>query len=397
MINDEELDIVQNLINNHIESISIYTNKDIYHLEKMRNGYTLVFESGEDFRPDDYGYIIQNVQQLKQFFKSYERISIIETDNNIVWEKYRNLERVHRDIRNYNIEGVPNFNETECSICLDSLSSGKINNRLRLGCGHTYHKNCISQIRNHTCPMCRKDIKGVYNLKFGNGKRLRGGGRKKKVIPLLPQPPSIPPPNSSKQEKQTFIKNLKFYIKKYRYMLSAATLIGLLALITKLKNNKSLPEESLPQLQEPLPQGEPLPQQENNNSNIYKKDYREILFEFSRLNERLKKDVNNVILIKLEKEYKLLQFTINQFISKINREVKNKDEREELIELLQKLILNIDNKLLYIAQLLDKKTENKDFSKPFSENRPAMLFGKTSVYKISVHKRNIKFLRTLKF
>jgi len=108
-------------------------------------------------------------------------------------------------------------------------------------------------------------------------------------------------------------------------------------------------------------------------------------------------DVNNVILIKLEKEYKLLQFTINQFISKINREVKNKDEREELIELLEKLILNIDKKLLYIAQLLDKKTENKDFSKPFSENRPAMLFGKTSVYKTSVHKRNIKFLKSLKF
>jgi hypothetical protein len=317
MINDEALDVVQNLINENKKLISVYTNIDIYHLEKIGNGrYELTFESGEDFCPDDYGYIIQSVQQLKQFFKSYERISIIETDD-FLWDKYRNLERVHRDINNYNIEGVPNFNETECSICLDTLLPGKVNNRQRLQCGHTYHKKCILQNRDHKCPMCRGVIEKVYNLKFGNlkfgnlkfgnlkfgnlkfgnlkfgnGKRIRGGGRKKKVIPL-PSPPLAPSPNSSKQEKQTFIKNLKFYIKKYRYMLSATTLIALLALIVKLKNNKSLPEESLPQLQEPLPQlqellplQEPLPEQENNNDNLYRKDYIEILFEFSTINER---------------------------------------------------------------------------------------------------------------
>lgn len=171
MINIEALHVIQNLINENKKSISVYTNLDIYHLEKMGNGYSLVFESGEDFRSNDYGYIIQSVQQLKQFFKIYERISIIEIDNNIVWEKYRNLERVHRDIKNYNIERVPNFNESECSICLDTLLPGKVNNRQRLQCGHTYHKNCISQIRNHTCPMCRKSIEKVYSLKFGKVKK----------------------------------------------------------------------------------------------------------------------------------------------------------------------------------------------------------------------------------
>jgi hypothetical protein len=160
--NIEALHVIQNLINENKKSISVYTNLDIYHLEKMGNGYSLVFESGEDFRSDDYGYIIQSVQQLKQFFKSYERISIIELNNTIVWEKYKNLERVHRDIKNYNIERIPNFNESECSICLDTLLPGKVNNRQRLQCGHTYHKNCISQIRNHTCPMCRKSIEKVW-------------------------------------------------------------------------------------------------------------------------------------------------------------------------------------------------------------------------------------------
>jgi hypothetical protein len=284
MINDEALDVIQNLINNRAETISIYTDKDIYHLEKNSNGYTLVFESGQDFRPDDYGYIIQNVKQLKQFFKSYERISIIETDDEIIWEKYKNLHKVHRDIMSYNIEDVPNFNETECSICLDTLSSGKVNNRLKLNCGHTYHKNCISQIRNDKCPMCRKNIQKVYNLKFGNlkfgnlkfgnlkfgnGKHIRGGGRKKKITPLPPPlPPPSPPPSppsqdASKQEKQTFIKNLKLYIKKYRYVLSGTTLIALLALIANFKSSKKKSPPSLPPSPSPPPPSIPPPEYNN--------------------------------------------------------------------------------------------------------------------------------------
>jgi hypothetical protein len=208
--NIEALHVIQNLINENKKSISVYTNLDIYHLKKMGNGYSLVFESGEDFRSDDYGYIIQSIQQLKQFFKSYERISIIELNNTIVWEKYKNLERVHRDIKNYNIERIPNFNESECSICLDTLLPGKVNNRQRLQCGHTYHKNCISQIRNHKCPMCRKSIERVYSLKFG------------KVKKNEPSVPKSVPQSVSKKEK-----GLKGYIKN-----NPKKVGGVLALLT---------------------------------------------------------------------------------------------------------------------------------------------------------------------
>jgi hypothetical protein len=156
--------IVQNLINQNIKYIAVYTNMDIYHLEKFGNGYKLSFEGNEN--PEDQGFVIQSTSQLKQFFKKHERITIIENDNQeVVWEN-KIMDNFYRQIHSYNIPGtVPNFNESECSICLESLSTGKIN-RQRLQCGHTYHKNCISQIRNNNCPMCRTSITTKYN-RFG--------------------------------------------------------------------------------------------------------------------------------------------------------------------------------------------------------------------------------------
>ena len=41
-----------------------------------------------------------------------------------------------------------------CSICLENLSSKHI----VLDCKHEYHINCIKQIKNNKCPLCRRNI-----------------------------------------------------------------------------------------------------------------------------------------------------------------------------------------------------------------------------------------------
>lgn len=40
----------------------------------------------------------------------------------------------------------------DCSICYYSLTQGK---RIKLKCGHYFHRNCLSQCRGEWCPLCR--------------------------------------------------------------------------------------------------------------------------------------------------------------------------------------------------------------------------------------------------
>jgi len=41
-----------------------------------------------------------------------------------------------------------------CSICLEDLSS----NIIVLDCKHQYHIECIKQVKNNNCPLCRAPI-----------------------------------------------------------------------------------------------------------------------------------------------------------------------------------------------------------------------------------------------
>ncbi len=41
-----------------------------------------------------------------------------------------------------------------CSICLEDLSS----NIIELNCKHQYHIECIKQVKNNKCPLCRGHI-----------------------------------------------------------------------------------------------------------------------------------------------------------------------------------------------------------------------------------------------
>lgn len=42
----------------------------------------------------------------------------------------------------------------ECAICLESLN----NEIVKLDCNHQFHLNCIKNIDNNKCPLCRKFI-----------------------------------------------------------------------------------------------------------------------------------------------------------------------------------------------------------------------------------------------
>ena len=42
----------------------------------------------------------------------------------------------------------------DCSICLDSLN----NKLVKLDCNHLFHFDCIKNITNNSCPLCRREI-----------------------------------------------------------------------------------------------------------------------------------------------------------------------------------------------------------------------------------------------
>jgi len=52
----------------------------------------------------------------------------------------------------------------DCCICLDPLAHCKDITKLK--CNHTFHFDCISKIKNVSCPLCR-DL--IYNEPICNG------------------------------------------------------------------------------------------------------------------------------------------------------------------------------------------------------------------------------------
>lgn len=88
--------------------------------------------------------------------------NIIIKDNNIdqIENKNGNTE-TNEDINNF-LEKKEN-NEEECSICLDTM---KIADIKTLQCGHSFHLNCLKQLINFHCPLCRTtiNIKKTFNI-----------------------------------------------------------------------------------------------------------------------------------------------------------------------------------------------------------------------------------------
>ena len=66
--------------------------------------------------------------------------------------------------------------EYECCICLDRLF--KVDSEVSVTpCGHTFHKDCISNVikgENKTCPICRQDLQEekVVKVHFNVNKKL---------------------------------------------------------------------------------------------------------------------------------------------------------------------------------------------------------------------------------
>ena len=63
-------------------------------------------------------------------------------------------------------------NFEECCICLDSMSEGT----LTLDCGHTFHKDCIDELRKkgvqQVCPLCRAELPDTPEKMFADGCQL---------------------------------------------------------------------------------------------------------------------------------------------------------------------------------------------------------------------------------
>lgn len=55
----------------------------------------------------------------------------------------------------------------ECSICLEKLTDKQ---KVKLECNHVFHLDCIKQIENNSCPLCRRKIisKSVCNENHQN-------------------------------------------------------------------------------------------------------------------------------------------------------------------------------------------------------------------------------------
>jgi hypothetical protein len=45
---------------------------------------------------------------------------------------------------------------TECSICLENMDENK--KHITLLCNHKFHFDCLINVKNNKCPLCRKQI-----------------------------------------------------------------------------------------------------------------------------------------------------------------------------------------------------------------------------------------------
>ncbi len=66
--------------------------------------------------------------------------------------------------------------DLNCSICLENIINFK--EKKTLECEHVYHKDCINQVKNNKCPLCKGEIvndkiKAYENLYFSMCKQLR--------------------------------------------------------------------------------------------------------------------------------------------------------------------------------------------------------------------------------
>ena len=66
--------------------------------------------------------------------------------------------------------------DLDCAICFETINNFK--DKKTLACEHMYHKDCINQVQNNKCPLCKGDIvdekiKAYENLYFSVCKQLR--------------------------------------------------------------------------------------------------------------------------------------------------------------------------------------------------------------------------------
>ena len=68
---------------------------------------------------------------------------------------YRGVAHSYRELHPYRKKKNPNAKcKGQCSICLESIH-GRLH---RLPCGHIFHKECISKLTKHECPLCRQSF-----------------------------------------------------------------------------------------------------------------------------------------------------------------------------------------------------------------------------------------------
>jgi hypothetical protein len=66
--------------------------------------------------------------------------------------------------------------DLDCAICFETINNFK--DKKTLACEHMYHKDCINQVQNNKCPLCKGDIvddkiKTYEKLYFSVCKQLR--------------------------------------------------------------------------------------------------------------------------------------------------------------------------------------------------------------------------------
>lgn len=103
---------------------------------------------------DEIRNLKSKLDKVSQDFE-YEQTDNRDLIHDINGLIYKNKRRITNIVERYKI--IDNFKNESCSICLE-VSGEKI----VTDCGHTFHKECLSKVRNKLCPMCRNTIS--YNL-----------------------------------------------------------------------------------------------------------------------------------------------------------------------------------------------------------------------------------------
>ena len=119
-------------------------------LERTINELNIDIENERIKITSEYNHLTEKYINMKEDFEEEKEYNS-NLENDLRDLKYKNKEKITKIVEKFKI--LDKFKNESCSICLEV--SGE---KMVTDCGHTFHKQCLSKVRNDLCPMCRNKV-----------------------------------------------------------------------------------------------------------------------------------------------------------------------------------------------------------------------------------------------